>query len=123
MSNPIVTYIDPHLPYTYVSQASNNANSIIAFPGQIGSIIAFSVAASPRFLKFYDKATAPNPSSDIPVWVIPMPGYGSGGAGDVVWNHGLVFQFGIAFAIVAGMGVNDNTAIGLNDCVISVSYR
>lgn len=106
-----------------VSTADQNAANVKAAGGGIlGGIIISNTNAAIRFLKLYDKATAPVPATDTPVYVVPVGGNTSG-AVTVVPFVEMPFVNGIGIAITGGVGDNDNTAIGANDCVVSFLYH
>lgn len=110
-------------PYHLVSAATNNATSVKASAGTVYDVQCFNTNASPRYLKFYDKASTPSPATDTPVKVVMMPGNASGAGATAAFPVGVNFTLGIAIAIVAGIGDTDNTAVGANDCVISFNYK
>lgn len=105
-----------------VSLGSDNAQVLKNSPGSLGTCTAFNVNAAPRYLKFYDKATSPSPSIDVPVYVISMPGNTTGAGSNVIFDN-LLFGNGISFALVTGIAVNDDTGVGAGDCVVSFGYR
>lgn len=108
-------------PYHLISAATNNAQSVKATAGILYSYSAFNTSASLRYLKFYDKASAPSPASDTPILVIMLPPNNGG----VVKSFpvGVQCSSGIAFAIVSGIADNDNTAISANDCVVNITFK
>ena len=53
--------------------ATTNATSVKATPGVVKRVIGTSKAATDRFLKFYDKATAPTVGTDVPIMTILIP--------------------------------------------------
>jgi hypothetical protein len=110
-------------PNTLVSAATNNATSLKATPGVVGMITASNNNASPRYLKFYNKASAPAPASDTPVLVIEIPGNAAGAGSNIpIPMQGIKFSVGIAYAIVAGIANNDNTAVGASEVAINIAY-
>ena len=111
-------------PYQLVSAATNNATSLKATAGQVYSIQAFNNSANIAYLKFYNKASAPAPATDTPVKTILIPAnsLGSGAVFDF-GNLGLQFATGIAFAIVGGIAVDDNTAVAANETVVNIDYK
>ena len=111
-----------YIPKSIVSAASNNAQVIKAGPGVVGTCTAFNVSASANYLKFYDKKTSPDPTSDVPVFVVPMPG-NANGAGAVIPFGNAIFVNGISIAIVNGIAADDNTSVGAGDCVVSIEYN
>jgi len=102
-----------------VSAASNNATSVKASAGSIGSIVACNNSAGWRYLKIYNKASAPAPATDVPIRTIGIP---PGGTVDMQHAIGLRCSLGIAIAIVAGIAANDNTAIGANEVAVSIAH-
>jgi hypothetical protein len=101
------------------SAGSNNSTSLKASAGKVIFASGFNVAAYPVYLKFYNKATAPTPGSDVSVWV---EGIAAGVRFDVQPPPGINFATGIAFAIVKGIAESDNTAVLANDCVVNIGY-
>ena len=80
--------------------------------------------ASPCYLKFYDKATAPAVASDTPVAVYLIPGSTAGGVREVrLPPEGMAFVVGIAFVIVTGAGNTDATEVAAGEVVVSGTYR
>jgi hypothetical protein len=104
-----------------VSAATTNATSVKNSAGQLYNVQAFNTNASARYLKLYNKASAPTVGTDTPVatWLIPP-----GASGFVIEiANGLAFALGIAFAITVGMADNDATAIGAGDVVVNLQYK
>jgi hypothetical protein len=108
-----------------VSAASNNATSAKASAGQVYAVTAFNTNAAPRYLKIYNKATAPAPATDaaLLVAVFMIPG-NTAGAG-VVHNidKGIACGSGIGWALVTGMSDTDNTSTAAGECVAGVYYK
>lgn len=111
-------------PYHLVSAASTNATSLKASAGQVYMITAFNTNASIRYLKLFNKASAPTLGTDTPVAVFGIPGNTTGAGNNVpIPSVGLNFSTGIAFAITGGIADTDATAISANDVVISIGYN
>lgn len=110
-------------PFKLISAATTNATSVKGSAGTLYGIQVISVIATVRFLKLYDKASAPTVGTDTPIKVIPIPA-NTAGAGVVISAPvGINFANGIAFAITANIGDSDNTAIAANDCVVNLDYK
>ena len=101
------------------SAATNNATSVKTSAGRVYAIIATNNGAAARYLKFYNKASAPTPASDTPVATYMLP---AGGGICRITDIGLVFSTGIAFAIVAGIGDNNNTSISADEVAVNIEY-
>ena len=71
-----------------------------------------------RYLKIYDKATAPT-SADTPVWTIPL---WSNDPAISLPASGLAFANGISIRATTGIADNNNVAPGTNDVVVNLAY-
>lgn len=101
------------------SAAGTNGTVAKTRSGYVTSIMAFNSAATVRYLKLYDKATAPTVGTDIPVLVYAVPATSSINL-DL---EGQRFTNGIAYATTTGALDSDTGAVGANDLKISVNYR
>src|SRR5512135_1059127 len=79
-----------------VSTADTNAANIKASAGKVYSIVASNVNAAVRYLKLYNKASAPSVGSDTPTHTFLLPIGGSFVFSSLV---GLDFPTGIAMAL------------------------
>lgn len=93
--------------------ASTNATSVKASAGRLYKIRGYNAAAAVRYLKLYDKASAPTVGTDVPVVTIALK------ATDVFdidfINIGQFFATGIAYALTTGAADNDTGALTLHD--------
>lgn len=110
-------------PYHLISAASTNATSVKGSAGQVYSVTAFNTNASARFLKLYDKATAPSVGTDTPVQTYLIPGNASGAGLTLALPVGMGFSSGVALAITGAMPDSDTTAIGANDVCVALTYK
>ncbi len=111
-------------PSVTISAASTNATSVKATAGNIFSIQAFSIDATPVYLKLYDDSAAPTVGTDTPIKVLLIPGDSVKGNGFTYQpSRGLSFSNGIAFAITGGIANNDTTAIAASEVVINIDYE
>ena len=112
-----------------ISAASTNATSVKASAGQVYSVSAVNVSTgSVRYLKLYNKASAPTVGTDIPVMTIPIPGTaitGAAGAGIVIdtGGMGIAFSTGIALALTTGVADADTGAVAANEIVVNLLYK
>jgi hypothetical protein len=106
-----------------ISAASTNATSVKASAGQLYNVQAFNTNAAARFLKIYNKASAPTVGTDTPVAVYLLPG-ASAGAGCVIEiSNGLALGSGLAFALTTGIADSDTGAVGANEVVVNLQYK
>lgn len=103
-----------------LSAATTNATSIKASAGQVYGWYLFNTSASTKFLKLYNKASAPTVGTDTPLMTIPIP---SGSGANVEFTIGIPFATGIALAITGSIADSDTTAVALNDVVVNLLYR
>jgi hypothetical protein len=109
--------------YTLLSAATTNAQSVKASAGQLYGYYISNVSAGVRFVKLYNKASAPTVGTDTPVLTFPIPTNGTSGAGaNVSFNPGIAFSTGIAIAITGADGTADTTAIGVGDVRLNLLY-
>lgn len=108
-------------PYALKSANTTNLTSVKASAGAISKIYAHLTGATTRFLKLYDKASAPDPATDTPVAVFPLAqnvplNFDLGG---LQWN----FTNGIAFSITGAVGDTDTTAVSTNEVLVNMLYK
>lgn len=112
----------PATPTVYVlnSLATANLQFIKATAGTVYSVFASNANAAVRYLKLYNKATAPVVASDVPVMVIAIPP-----TSHVHLNLGALghrFTTGIAHAIVTGIADTDGTAVAAAEVKLHIAY-
>ena len=105
------------------SAASTNATSVKGSAGQVYSVQAFNVNAAVRYLKLYNKASAPTVGTDTPVKTLAIPG-NTAGAGFVInWDKGLAFGTGIAFALTTEATDAGTTGVAANEITVNIDYK
>lgn len=105
--------------YALTTTAAAIAASVKASAGQMHEITVFNSSAATIYLKFYNKASAPAPASDVPIHVEPI----AAGAA-FRWEFGPIgkrFATGIALGITGGVANTDTTAIAAG-VLVSASY-
>jgi hypothetical protein len=110
-------------PGSLISANSTNATSVKAAPGTLLSVTAYNLHATlPRFLKFYNKASAPTVGTDTPIARIALPPVGAGNAIPLA-VIGMDFSLGIAFALTTGAADNDTGAVAASEILVNYTYR
>jgi hypothetical protein len=102
------------------SAATTNATSTKASAGTVWSIVVNNNNAAARYLKLYNKASAPTVGTDVPVIVIVIaPGttYKLDGG-----SNGIRFATGIAWALTAGAADSDTAAVAALEHKVAISY-
>ncbi len=110
-------------PYKLNSAASTNATSLKGGAGQLGYVTVINTNAAVRYLKFYNKASAPTVGTDTPVQVFPIPGNTAGAGLTINFGAGAEFTTGIAFALTTGAADSDTGAVAANEIVVSCGYK
>lgn len=116
-----VTDILPTPPATYTlnSAASTNLTSVATGARTVFSISASNVNAAARYLKIYNKASAPVLASDRPVLTIALP---ANGTVHLPMTMGMFFSNGIALATTTGTADTDTAAVAANEIKVVISY-
>lgn len=106
----------------FISAASTNATSVKASAGVVFAIIAQNLNASVRYLKLYNKASAPTVGTDTPVFTMPIPASATGAG--FTWSipPGIDFSTGIAFALTTGSADNDTGAVAASEIFVALAY-
>lgn len=105
-----------------ISAATTNATSVKASQSALYGVQAFNTNAAARYLKLYNKASAPTVGTDTPVKVLTIPG-NTAGAGLVIhFANGLDFPTGLAYALTTGAADSDTGAVAANELVIGLDY-
>lgn len=109
-------------PFTLISAASTNATSTKASPGTLYSIVAINLNAAVRYLKLYNKASAPTVGTDTPIMTFPIPASTTGAGLAIDWGPGVDFSIGIAFALTTGSASSDTGAVAASEIFINGVY-
>jgi hypothetical protein len=105
---------------TVVSANTNNATVVKAGPGLLYGWSVNNINAAVRYLKFYNKASAPAPATDAEMLVVAVP---TVSGQTVMLPVPLEFDTGISWALVTGIAANDNTSVSATEHVVTVFYR
>lgn len=105
-----------------LSGASTNATSVKASAGKVVGGIITNSSASWRYLKFYNKASAPTVGTDVPVLTIGLPPGGQVNLANIFDMYGLSFTTGIAYAITGLPADADTTAIVANEVIVAMLF-
>jgi hypothetical protein len=107
-------------PVSYQSAATTNATSVKAAPGTVFSIEVFNTTSSNKYVRFFDKASAPTVGTDVPVKRILLPPNG----GDIShYPAGQSYLLGIAFCITGSFLDSDTTVVAVGDVFVNIGYK
>jgi hypothetical protein len=105
---------------TYRNLSLSTTGQVVkSSPAQLYGYYFYNNAAATRYVKLYDKATAPT-NADTPILTIALP---AGAAANVFSDVGLTFHAGLSARACQGVLDNDNTAPSANDVVINLFYK
>ena len=105
-----------------VGAATTNATNIKASAGQVYSITAFNVAATPIYIKLHNTAGTPTAGSGVTDTYL-IPG-NTAGAGMVInIDKGVSFATGIGITTTTGIADADTTAIAASSLVLNIYYK
>lgn len=98
--------------------------NVKASKGALIGWFIINAAASTRYVKLYDKSTAPS-ASDTPLVTIQInaTSYDKFFLADNEGERGIAFQNGLGVRASTGLADNDNTAPSSNDVLIHLFYR
>jgi len=104
-----------------VAAATTNATSVKAGSTTIVLAMLSNPTAANKFVKFFDKATAPTLGTDVPKMTVLVPP----GRTIPVTGHGIGLRFssGLAYAITGAIADNDATAVAAGDVSLDLWYE
>jgi hypothetical protein len=115
------------VPHTLVSAAGVNLTSVASYSSMIFMGSFGNQNASPRWIKFFDTASAVSVGVTTPILNFIIPGNTAGAGSNIPistrapWT-GLQFQNGIQYAITGAIALLDNTPIASGDVCINIGY-
>jgi hypothetical protein len=106
--------------HTLVAAGSTNATSVKASTGVIGTCVLTNTSASFRYVKLFNKASAPTVGTDTPVIQFPIA---PSSTLDVSTAFvGMRFSTGIAYATTTGSALLDTGAVTAGDVLVNLTY-
>ncbi len=104
-----------------VSAADNNATNIKTSAATLYDVLACNNTASIKYVKFYNKASAPTCGTDTPYARVMLPASTCAPAFNS--NEGLSFPTGLGYCIVTDAADSGNTAVGANEVYLNIGWR
>jgi len=118
-----VTLIPPTpTPLNFISAATTNLTAVKASAGTLYSINAVNLSASPRYLKLYNKASAPVVATDVPVMTIELPANLKTPTLLNFGAYGHRFAIGIALALTGAASDTDATITAVGEVKMLLDY-
>ena len=120
LTNPFpVTIGGGVTPYSLLSANSTNTTSVKASAAKLHSLYLSNTGVTVAYVKIYDKASAPNLASDVPVLRFLVP---ANGAAAHSLGNGYTLTLGLAFAIVGLAPNTDTTVVAANQVIVNCGY-
>lgn len=116
-----VTTANGILKHKLIAAATTNATVLTGLRKLMSGHVK-NVAATTKFLKLYDKATAPTVGTDAPIWTIPIAAGETLYIADLVGVYGLTFVLGLAYALTGAVADSDTTALAAGDVIVNLGY-
>lgn len=108
-------------PSQTISAASTNSTNVKASAGVVGLVTVSNINAAARYLKLYNKATAPTVGTDTPVQTYLIPA--SSVQHIPIPEKGIAFSLGIGFGLTTGVAASDTGAVSANEHVVNIGYK
>ena len=105
-----------------LSAATTNATNVKGSAGALGFIYAINLNAAVRYLKLYNKATAPTVGTDTPVATLAIPASTTGAGFMLPIPGGAAFTTGIGYATTTGVADADTGAVAANEIILWLGY-
>jgi hypothetical protein len=105
--------------YNVDAAASTNGALLQAGPTSVHNIFINNASASAKWVRFYNKATAPTVGTDIPVFVVNVAASSSK---EIPMHIDLEFTLGLGIAITGAAPYNDATAVAAHDVQAYIVY-
>lgn len=105
-----------------IAAATTNVRTLKASAGKIVGGHLANFTGTWKFLKLYNKATAPIPGTDTPVYTIPIPPNAEVQIGAIFDQYGLYFGAGIGMAITGAVADLDTTVTAVGDVQYGLIY-
>jgi hypothetical protein len=99
--------------------ASTNATLVKASAARVYGYQFTNLTAATKFVKFFNKATAPVPGTDVPIYIVAIPPNAAISDTDIV---PVAFSLGLGYTITNGVADTDTTAVAANDVVGRIDW-
>lgn len=105
--------------FKIASAATTNATSVKASAGRVVGWTLCNTTAAFKFVRFYNKASAPVVGTDSPVKIVGIP---PNSTLIKAMEGGVGYSLGIAYSITNLVGDLDATAVAANDVIGGIYY-
>lgn len=103
-----------------IAAATTNPTLLKGSAGNLGLLSMVNLSASTKYLKIFNKATAPVPGTDVPTMVYPV--LANSHFNVPIPSGGLRFGTGLGVCVTGGIADTDTTALAANDVVVDWAF-
>lgn len=109
-------------PYVNIDMGISGSTgvNVKATAGQVYGWAITNSSTSVRYVKLYNKATAPDVTTDVPRTVIELK---ASGGSNISISMGVDFPLGIGIVGVTGPAHTNSTAPGANEVIVNLFYK
>lgn len=104
--------------YKLVAATGSNATSVKGSAATVYGIVVGNTNSSPRYLKLYNKASAPTVGNDVPYMTVPVHR-----TTRITLRQGIAFGTGLALALTTGAADGDTGGVAAEEVTVSVLYK
>ena len=90
-----------------------------ASAGRVLQVSVNNTNAAARYLKLYNKATAPVVGTDVPVATFALPAVNGI---NMEFSAGLAFPLGLGIGLTTGSADNNSTGVTAGESIVTLSY-
>lgn len=117
-----LTFLPYARPYKHISDATTNEKLVKAGQTILHKLTAVNAASATRYLKIYDKSSAPDVDTDVPLLVFPLVNKAEDTQENLL-SSAIMFYNGLGFTITTGLDDDDDGSVVAGDIIVGIIYQ
>jgi len=109
-------------PHRLIAAGTLNPTLVKSTAGKVVGGLVTNTSTSIKFIKFYNKTTAPTVGTDTVLFTVPILPGDSIPLATIFDQYGLSFSSGIGYGITAAAADNDTTVVVAGDVIVQLIY-
>lgn len=105
-----------------LAAATTNATLVASGVKKLTGGHIYNLSAATKFVKLFNKATAPVPGTDTPVMVLAIAANTDLNVAQICDQFGISFPLGLGYAITGAVADLDATAVAAGDVILNLLY-